>query len=703
LSESERQNTPRQPSKETPPPRRGGRGWFFWLLIGLTVVVFYSMMETSFTAHKKVDYDTFIQAVSGGHVKQVTIRGDYWEAERREPGSGEEYWAPGAEVKLIRYETPYSPDSHEAQALYDVIARKNEEIRQFNQSEEVQADERLRREPILRYNETSTDRLWSLLMSLIPWIIIFGFMYFFLFRHMRAPGGQNILSFGKSRARMVQGKHTKVTFDDVAGVQEAKEEVQEIVAFLKNPDKFRRLGGRLPRGVLLVGSPGTGKTLLAKAIAGEADTPFFSISGSDFVEMFVGVGASRVRDLFLQAKASSPCIVFLDEIDAVGRLRGTGLGGGHDEREQTLNAILVEMDGFESDVAVIVIAATNRPDVLDPALLRPGRFDRQIVVDLPDIRGREAILKVHARKVKLRSENDLKTLARSTPTFSGADLENLINESAILATMRDHEAVELSDLEEARDRVMFGRERRSRKVDDSERKIIAFHEAGHAIVAHLLPESEPLHKVGIIPRGMALGSTMHLPEKDSYMFGRRKALAEIATLMAGRVSERLFCDDIHSGAVSDLKRASEIARRMVCQWGMSDELGPVVYQDSEEHLFLGREVARTKQVSGEISQKIDQEIRRIIDEATERAETLLTKHAEQVKSVVDELLKREVLTAEEVDTLMRGESLPKLNGMPSAPETSPDDEDKPEAADEEPEEVASEPDASEDHNPPPIA
>jgi cell division protease FtsH len=697
-------DNPRQTPENAPPPqRRFFQGWFFWLLIGLTVFVFYQMMESSFEKADAVDYYAFYEAIDDGHVKKITIRGDYWEAARREPDAGQGYWKPGADFKIIRLKIPYSPDSKRAAKLYDLLDEKNEEIAVWNESEKVKKNDKLRKEPILQFNETATDRMWGTILGFMPYLLIFGLLYFFLFRHMRGSGGQGILSFGKSRARLTHGEHAKVTFEDVAGVDEAKEEVQEIVAFLKDPDRFRRLGGRLPRGVLLVGSPGTGKTLLAKAIAGESDTPFFSISGSDFVEMFVGVGASRVRDLFQQAKTHSPCIIFLDEIDAVGRRRGTGLGGGHDEREQTLNAILVEMDGFESDQAVIVIAATNRPDVLDPALLRPGRFDRQIVVDLPDIRGREGILKVHAKKIKLRSEADLKTIARSTPTFSGADLENLINEAAILGTMRDHEAVTLGDMEEARDRVMFGRERRSKKIDDSERKIIAFHEAGHAIVAHLLPESEPLHKVGIIPRGMALGSTMHLPEKDTYMFGRRKAIAEITTLMAGRVSEQLFCDDIHSGAVSDLKRATGIARRMVCQWGMSDELGPVVYQDAEEHLFLGREVARTKQVSGEISQKIDKEIRRIIDESTEQARAILSEHAEQVKAVVDELLIREVLTADEVDRIMRGERLsepPELETPKSAepePGPAPEEpaEEKPGADDAEPEQVG----AAEDDEP----
>jgi len=624
------------------------RGWFFWLLIALLVVLFYNLSASSFEDYQKVHEGEFRQNIKAGRVAEITIKQDYWQAELREPGEGEQ-WPYGAKIKVIRYDTPYSPDSNEAKPLYAAVET-------FNQSEAVQAG---RIKPIRLFNKTARSKLWSFFITaIVPVLLLVGVLYFFFFRHLRSAGGQGVLSFGKSRAKLVRKEHANVTFDDVAGIDEAKEEVQEIVEFLKNPDKFRRLGGRLPRGVLLVGAPGTGKTLLAKAIAGEADTPFFSISGSDFVEMFVGVGASRVRDLFQQAKASSSCIIFLDEIDAVGRLRGTGLGGGHDEREQTLNAILVEMDGFETDATVIVIAATNRPDVLDPALLRPGRFDRQIVVDLPDIKGREAILKVHARKITLRSEDDLKPLARSTPTFSGADLENLINEAAILATMRDADAVELRDLEEARDRVMWGREKRSRVIDQHEREMIAYHEAGHAIVAHLHPDHEPLHKVAIIPRGEALGSTMHLPEKDSYVFGKRKALATICTLMAGRVAEELFCEDIQAGASSDLKRASHLARRMVCQWGMSDELGPIVYRDTEEHLFLGREIARHQQVSAGVADKIDLEVRKIIDECSAKAREILNGQAHAVKAVVRELLNREVLTADEVDRIIHGETLP---------------------------------------------
>ena len=668
------------PDPNAPPQRSVGRGWLVWILVLVAIGVAYTFTSGSLEKFETVDHGQFLETVSGGYLKAVTIKSDYWEGERRDPGPGEKYWPASSkisqDIKVIRCNEPYSPDSDAARNLYAAIAQYNAEADEYNKSKDVTSNKKPRREHIRRYNKTSMGKVWQFFLAVVPWIILLGAMYFFLFRHMRAPGGQSILSFGKSRARLNRKEHTQVTFDDVAGIKEAKEEVQEIVEFLKNPDRFRRLGGRLPRGVLLVGAPGTGKTLLAKAIAGEAETPFFSISGSDFVEMFVGVGASRVRDLFQQAKASSPCIIFLDEVDAVGRHRGGGLGGGHDEREQTLNAILVEMDGFESDDAVIVIAATNRPDVLDPALRRPGRFDRQVVLDLPDIKGREAILKVHAKKVTLASEDDLKTVARGTPMFSGADLENLINEAAILASMRDQDAVELADLEEARDRVMFGREKRSRVIGKEDLEKTAYHEAGHAIVAHLDPDHEPLHKVGIIPRGMTLGTTMFLPEKDQYGLGRRKAMAEIATLMAGRVAEELFCDDISAGCSSDLERSSDLARLMVCRWGMSDAVGPVVYHRSQEQLFIGREITRAtgEQISSNVAKLIDSEIHRIINEGMKKARDILSSQTDRVGAVVAALLKHEILSAEQVDLIIRGEELPdppNSNGGDASSEKEP--------------------------------
>ncbi|MEK7450203.1 MAG: ATP-dependent zinc metalloprotease FtsH, partial [Planctomycetota bacterium] len=452
------------------------------------------------------------------------------------------------------------------------------------------------------------------------------------------------------------------TFDDVAGIDEERDEVQEIIMFLKAPTKFQKLGGRLPRGVLLVGAPGSGKTLLAKAIAGEANVPFFSMSGSDFVEMFVGVGASRVRDLFRQAKENSPCIIFLDEIDAVGRQRGTGLGGGHDEREQTLNAILVEMDGFDTDAGVIVVAATNRPDVLDSALLRPGRFDRQIMISLPDMKGREAILKVHARRIKIDDSVNFTKLGQMTPLFSGAELEAVINESALLAVMKKKEAVSMEEMEEARDKVRWGRQKRSRVMDEEDRKVTAYHESGHALASYFIPEAEKLHKVTIIPRGPYLGATMQLPEKDRYHMHKKYILANIRVLFAGRVAEEIFCKDISSGAQSDIKHATELARKMVCEWGMSDKLGPISYTDTEEHLFLGREISRTKPHSESTALAIDQEIRNILINSYEEAKKIITDNKETCDRLAQALLKYELLNAADVEKIVKGLEINHKNG-----------------------------------------
>jgi cell division protease FtsH len=496
------------------------------------------------------------------------------------------------------------------------------------------------------------SRLLAFLLTVVaPTAILLLLLYFIFFRSMSKAGGSGVLTFGKSRARIAGKGQVKVTFDDVAGIEEAKQDVKEIIEFLSTPDKFREIGARIPRGVLLVGAPGTGKTLLAKAIAGEADVPFFSISGSDFVEMFVGVGASRVRDLFRQAKENAPCIIFLDEIDAVGRKRGTTFtGGGHDEREQTLNAILVEMDGFESDQNVVVVAATNRPDVLDPALRRPGRFDRQVVVDLPDVKGREEILEVHARKVKLGEGVELEVLARGTPSFTGADLEAIINEAAILAALAGHKSVTMEELEEARDKVRWGRQRRSRVMAQEDKRITAYHESGHAVATKLLPEVEPLHKVTIIPRGMALGATMHLPEKDRYHVQQRELMGEIVALLAGRVAEEMFCDDISSGARDDIRRATALARYMVREWGMSGKLGPVFY--GEEQSEGGFEPMIVKPYSESIAVEIDTEVKLIIEDCYNRARQLLTKNREAVKRVADALLEKEVLEGADVEALM---------------------------------------------------
>lgn len=498
------------------------------------------------------------------------------------------------------------------------------------------------------------NRLPEVVIQSLLWFGIAAlFVYFFLIRPLRGQGGPgNVLAFGRSRPRLIQKDHTSVKFEDVAGIDEAKEEIAEVIEFLKNPQRFTALGGRIPRGLLFVGPPGTGKTLLAKAIAGEADVPFFSISGSDFVEMFVGVGASRVRDLFRQAKENAPCIIFLDEVDAVGRRRGSGLGGGHDEREQTLNAILVEMDGFETNSQVIVIAATNRPDVLDPALLRPGRFDREIVINLPDVKGRFEILKVHARHVKLSDRVDLFRIARGTPMFSGAELEALINEAAICATMRGKSSVEEEDLEEARDKIRFGREKRSWVLDEHDRIVTAYHEAGHAMVTRLARDVEPLHKVTIIPRGMSLGSTMMLPLKDRYTVTKKQLLGQLTVLFGGRVAEAIFCDDISSGAAQDIEQATDIARKMVCDYGMSDELGPIRYAQKEQHVFLGGEMTHPREFSEATAERIDAAVQKIIDSCYQESESLVKGHAEEMHLLAKALLKYETLSADEIDRIL---------------------------------------------------
>lgn len=494
--------------------------------------------------------------------------------------------------------------------------------------------------------------VWSLITGALPFLLIIGLLYFFVFRQMRMAG-RGAMSFGKSRARLLTRDKNKITFGAIAGIEEAKEEVQEIIEFLKDPKRFQKLGGRIPKGVLLVGPPGTGKTLLAKAIAGEAEVPFFSISGSDFVEMFVGVGASRVRDMFEQGKKNAPCIIFIDEIDAVGRSRFSGIGGGHDEREQTLNALLVEMDGFDTQEGVIIIAATNRPDVLDPALLRPGRFDRQIMIDLPTLEGRAAILKIHSKKVKLDDDLDLRRVARGTPGFSGADLANLINEAALLAARENAERVGMKHLEEARDKVRWGRERRSRIMDDNEKQLTAYHEAGHALAMLLSEGSEPLHKVTIIPRGQSLGSTMQLPEKDRYTESRKKLLSMLNGIMGGRAAEEIVFGDITTGAYSDLKQATRIARMMVCEWGMSPLLGPQSFGNREETLFLGREVNRNYEYSEETSRKIDQEVSRLVTEAYDRALTMLRDRREALDQVAQLLLERETLEGRDVEEIVK--------------------------------------------------
>ena len=510
----------------------------------------------------------------------------------------------------------------------------------------------------------------SALLGFLP-IALFLLVLYFFFRQQIRMAGKGALNFGKSKARMLSRDKNKITFKDVAGVEEAKEEVQEIVEFLKDPKKFQKLGGKIPKGVLMIGPPGTGKTLLARAIAGEADVPFFSISGSDFVEMFVGVGASRVRDMFEQGKKSAPCIIFIDEIDAVGRHRGHGLGGGHDEREQTLNALLVEMDGFDTQEGVIIIAATNRPDVLDPALLRPGRFDRQITVSLPDVKGREEILKVHSKKVKVAEGVEMGVIARGTPGYSGAELANVINEAALLAARKGLKAIGLPELEEARDKVRWGKERRSLAISEKEKENTAYHEAGHALLLELLEHTEPLHKVTIIPRGPSLGSTMWLPEEDKYNMRKKELLDNLCVTMGGRVAEELTFGDVTSGARGDIKQATAMARKMVCEWGMSEKMGMVEYGEHEDYVFLGRDMHRNRDYSEATAQEIDHEVRKLCDNAYARAKELLTQHRTKLETIAKALLEFETLDGSQIRDILEYGHMRKPPSSPSKPQAEP--------------------------------
>jgi len=507
---------------------------------------------------------------------------------------------------------------------------------------------------VIHAKKEEESPIWqNILISWFPMILLIGVWLFFM-RQMQIGGGK-ALSFGKSKAKILTKEHHQVTFENVAGIDEAKDELEEIIAFLRDPKKFTKLGGRIPKGVLLIGAPGTGKTLLARAIAGEADVPFFSISGSDFVEMFVGVGASRVRDLFLQGKRNAPCIIFIDEIDAVGRHRGAGLGGGHDEREQTLNQLLVEMDGFESNEGVILIAATNRPDVLDPALLRPGRFDRQVVVPVPDVKGREEILKVHSKRTPLADDVSLLDLARGTPGFTGADLENLVNEAALLAARLGKEKIEMADLEQAKDKVLMGVERKSMIIPLEERKTTAFHEAGHTLVARMIPGTDPIHKVTIIPRGRALGITQQLPIDEKHTYPKDYLLNNITVMMGGRAAEELVLNRQTTGAGNDIERATEIARKMVCEWGMSEELGPLSFGQKEEQIFLGREFAQHRDYSEETARLIDNEVRAIVTQSYEKAKDILQRNMTTLRQLANFLLEKEVLDGRQIDSIIKGE------------------------------------------------
>jgi len=583
-----------------------------WLVISLMVILLFNMFHQPQRSSLETTYSQFLSSVQKGDVSQVTIQGDH---------------VVGTFTDGKTFKTFVPRDSDMIRILRDHAVN-------------IQA-------------KPEEENPWylNMLATWLPMLLLVGIWIFFM-RQMQIGGGK-AMSFGKSRARLLNESSKKVLFNDVAGVDEAKEELEEIVEFLKDPKKFTRLGGRIPKGVLLVGAPGTGKTLLARAIAGEAGVPFFSISGSDFVEMFVGVGASRVRDLFLQGKKNAPCIIFIDEIDAVGRHRGTGLGGGHDEREQTLNQLLVEMDGFESNEGVILIAATNRPDVLDPALLRPGRFDRQVVVPVPDIRGREGILKVHCAAKPLAPDVDVQTLAKGTPGFSGADLENLVNEAALLAARKNRDFIAMCDFEDAKDKVMMGLERKSMILSDEEKRITAFHEAGHALVTRLLPGADPLHKVTIIPRGRALGLTQQLPQDDRHTYPKNFLLDSIAILMGGRVAEEITFDMNTTGAANDIERATHIARRMVCEWGMSEKMGPVSFGRRDDAPFLGRELGHQRDFSEQTALNIDKEVRRIVDENYQRARNLLSEHNVLLEKIAQALLDRETLDLRDVDAIIK--------------------------------------------------
>jgi cell division protease FtsH len=598
----------------------------FWLALFLLMFVVYQWFAGFDQDVAEITYTEFIAEIDGDNVSEVTF------SDREVEG------------KLVTAKTFASSRSNEPSSQFLTripFADLNYELVHRLEDKGVKITARL-----------DGPDFFSILISIAPWLILILIWIFFL-RQMQGGGGaRGLFSFGKSKAKLLTDERPRVNFNDVAGAEEAKEELQEIIEFLKEPGKFQKLGGKIPKGALLLGPPGTGKTLLARAVSGEADVPFFSMSGSDFVEMFVGVGASRVRDLFEQGKKNAPCIIFIDEIDAVGRHRGAGLGGGHDEREQTLNQLLVEMDGFESNEGVILIAATNRPDVLDPALLRPGRFDRQIVVDSPDVNGREGILKVHARKVKTADDVDLSIMARGTPGMTGADLANMVNEAALLAARRNHEAVTMLDFEDAKDKVMMGSERKSMVISDEEKKVLAYHEGGHTLVSKMLPKADPIHKVTIIPRGLALGVTQSLPVDERHVHSKEYLEANLAVFMGGRVAEMLVFDQIDTGAGNDLARSTKLARKMVCNWGMSEELGPVTFGRAQEHIFLGREIQQQRDYSESTAVLIDAEVRKFIEDAERTARNILKGHMDKLHKLAEALLEKEIIDSAEVDEII---------------------------------------------------
>ena len=604
-------------------PEKAYKNVLFWIATGAIIIILWSLWQPSGTSDKEITFSQFMTAVEKNEVQEVTITGSQLEGK----------FTSGDPFKSV------SPDQYND--LVKILREHN---------------------VIITVKDSSRSPWYSYLFTWFPIILLILFWVFFM-RQMQS-GGNKALSFGKSRAKLFSGLQKKVTFKDVAGVEEAKEELREIIGFLKDPKKFQKLGGRIPKGVLLVGAPGTGKTLLARAVAGEAEVSFFSISGSDFVEMFVGVGASRVRDLFDQGKKKAPCLIFIDEIDAVGRHRGAGLGGGHDEREQTLNQLLVEMDGFDGNEGIILIAATNRPDILDNALLRPGRFDRRIVVNMPDVKGREEILKVHIKNIPLDKNVDLKVLARSTPGFSGADLANMINEAALLAARFSKAKVNMKDLEASKDKVLMGVERKSMIISDEEKKSTAYHEAGHALVAALIPDADPIHKVTIIPRGMALGLTQQLPIDDRYTYSSKYLEAQLSVLMAGRIAEIIALDKITTGAANDFEKATDIAHKMVCEYGMSD-LGPLSYGDNNEMVFLGRELTTQKNFSEKTAELIDSEVKKIVTRNYDRSERLLKKYSTELRKTAEALLEKEVLSYDDIEALINGKDLPKKKAAKS--------------------------------------
>ena len=616
--------------KDEFPWKKTSRTLIFWLILILISITVFQYLSRSKKEVLPISYTLFMEELEKGNIKTVTlvekdVQGEFLQEINHTQGEI------SSQYKKFKLHLPF-----EDPELLKKLEAKGVEIKA----------------------EAPSNNWSGIVLTSLPWILIIVF-WFFLFRQMQG-GSKGIFSFGKSRARLLTGDRPKVTFSDVAGADEAKQELQEIIEFLKDPSKFQRLGGKIPKGALLLGAPGTGKTLLARAVAGEAGVPFFSMSGSDFVEMFVGVGASRVRDLFDQGKRSAPCIIFIDEIDAVGRHRGAGLGGGHDEREQTLNQLLVEMDGFESNEGVILLAATNRPDVLDPALLRPGRFDRQIVVDIPDVKGREGIFKVHTRKIPVADDVNLSVLARGTPGLSGADLANIVNEAALLAARRNHDMVNMKDFEDAKDKVMMGTERKSLALSEEEKKLTAYHESGHALVAKLIPGSDPVHKMTIIPRGLAIGLTHYLPVDEKHTYSKEYLDTKLVHLLGGRVAEKLVFGQLSTGAGNDIERATQLARKMVCEWGMSERLGPLTFGKKEEQIFLGREISQHRDYSEETAQEIDQEVKTIVENAEKKAEKLLKDNTDKLHSLAKVLLEREILDGEQIDKIIQGEPLEEL-------------------------------------------